>query len=139
MKTSDIYIVTEYTEENLKNVISFGLFNSKEIKSYMYMILCGLYSLHHSNIVFKELCPSNILIDNKSSLKLINFGIFSIIDPNLYTNNNVSFNESKNYKSPEFIMEYDKVGKPMDIWALGCIFGELLQDTERKPLFEGLL
>ena len=37
------------------------------------------------------------------------------------------------YRSPELLLT-DRYGKPSDIWAIGCVMGELF-DT--KPLFPG--
>ena len=37
------------------------------------------------------------------------------------------------YRSPELLLT-DRYGKPADIWAIGCIMGELY---DGKPLFPG--
>lgn len=37
------------------------------------------------------------------------------------------------YRSPELLLT-DRYGKPADIWAIGCIMGEL---ADTKPLFPG--
>lgn len=134
--TKDIYIVMDYLESDLKVTINHGIFDSKSIKSNMFSLLLGIYTLHNSNVIHKELKPMNVLIDKNEGLRLINYGLnYSITESEWYTNSKTSLNDSKNYKSPELIMGYEKVGKPMDIWALGCIFGEILQKENRKPLF----
>ena len=38
------------------------------------------------------------------------------------------------YRAPELICDSECYGSPIDVWAVGCIFGELLG---RKPLFKG--
>lgn len=41
------------------------------------------------------------------------------------------------YRSPELCMSYEKSYKALDMWSVGCIFGELLQRPRRRPLFPG--
>jgi mitogen-activated protein kinase 1/3 len=49
------------------------------------------------------------------------------------------------YRAPEIILMQDKYGPPIDLWAIGCVFAELLglikENTplvrDRKPLFPG--
>ena len=38
------------------------------------------------------------------------------------------------YRSPELLVSSANYGKPVDIWAIGCILGEL---TDGQPLFPG--
>lgn len=38
------------------------------------------------------------------------------------------------YRAPELLCESDVYGTPVDLWAVGCIFAEILG---RKPLFRG--
>lgn len=49
------------------------------------------------------------------------------------------------YRAPEIILLEKGYSKPIDIWSLGCLFGELLKmiksvcanPTKRFPLFPG--
>ena len=38
------------------------------------------------------------------------------------------------YRSPELLLSDNDYGKPVDLWAIGCIMGEL---TDGQPLFPG--
>ena len=38
------------------------------------------------------------------------------------------------YRAPELLMDCQGYGKTVDVWALGCIFAEMLC---RKPFFQG--
>lgn len=38
------------------------------------------------------------------------------------------------YRSPELLLSDNDYGKPVDMWAIGCIMGEL---TDGQPLFPG--
>ena len=41
------------------------------------------------------------------------------------------------YRAPELLLQYEKSSKPLDIWSIGCILGELIQKGKRSPLFTG--
>lgn len=38
------------------------------------------------------------------------------------------------YRSPELLLGDEDYGKPVDIWAIGCILGEM---CDGQPLFPG--
>jgi len=38
------------------------------------------------------------------------------------------------YRAPELLLGTENYGKPIDIWSIGCIFGELLT---KEPLLQG--
>jgi serine/threonine protein kinase len=38
------------------------------------------------------------------------------------------------YRAPEILFECGKYSTPIDIWSVGCIFGEMLLG---KPILEG--
>lgn len=52
---------------------------------------------------------------------------------------------SRWYRAPEIILLDKNYGTPVDVWALGCIFAELMgmmkenveNYTDRKPFFPG--
>ena len=38
------------------------------------------------------------------------------------------------YRAPELLLGTENYGKPIDMWSIGCIFGELLT---KEPLLQG--
>jgi serine/threonine protein kinase len=40
------------------------------------------------------------------------------------------------YRAPEILLGSTKYGKPVDMWSLGCILGEMITG---KPIFPGQL
>lgn len=38
------------------------------------------------------------------------------------------------YRSPELLLGDEKYGKPVDMWAIGCLLGEM---SDGQPLFPG--
>ena len=57
------------------------------IKRFAIQILISLYFLNENNIVHCDLKPENILLkeENKSGIKIIDFGSSTFIDEKVYT------------------------------------------------------
>lgn len=92
-------------------------------------------SVHQYDIVHSDLKPANFVLV-QGQLKLIDFGIANAIQTdetvNVHRDNHVG---TPNYMSPESLMDSNnprgarmagqpklmRVGKPSDVWSLGCI------------------
>lgn len=123
-------------EGDLELIVKNAKLEKNDIKWFLYNILCGLYTLHSSNVIHRDLKPSNILINKENDVKICDFGLSRGFNSDSDTFSNF-YVASRWYRSPELLMSYEKCGKPMDMWSLGCIFGELLQIENRLPLFTG--
>eukprot|EP00696_Hemimastix_kukwesjijk_P003434 gnl/Hemi2/14216_TR4823_c0_g2_i1.p1 gnl/Hemi2/14216_TR4823_c0_g2~~gnl/Hemi2/14216_TR4823_c0_g2_i1.p1 ORF type:complete len:208 (-),score=66.68 gnl/Hemi2/14216_TR4823_c0_g2_i1:80-703(-) len=102
------------------------------VKSYLYQLLNGLCFCHARRVLHRDLKPQNLLIDRTGVLKLADFGLaraFSI-PLRTYTHEVVTLW----YRAPEILMGAKQYSVPMDIWAVGCIFVEMLT---KHALFPG--
>lgn len=74
------------------------------------------------NIVYRDLTPENILLDEQGHIKLTDFGLSKDLKNDKATTTFVGTNE---YLAPEIILnqEYSFL---IDWWALGIIFYEML-------------
>lgn len=81
-------------------------------------------------IIHCDLKPENILLkeENKSGIKIIDFGSSTFIDEKVYT-----YIQSRFYRAPE-IMFGIPYTPAIDMWSLGCIIAELYIGY---PLFPG--
>lgn len=104
----------------------------EKIKSIMYQILKGMDFLHSKKILHRDLKPQNILIDNELKVKIADFGLSRTysIPIKAYTREVLTLW----YRAPELILGIDYYSTGIDMWSIGCIFGELLL---RKPIFMG--
>ena len=95
------------------------------------MSLKGTNHLHKSFILHRDLKPNNLLIGADGILKLADFGLARDFgDPfRLMTTQVVT----RWYRSPELLLGAKQYGGNIDIWALGCIFAELLLRTPYLP------
>lgn len=123
-------IVLEFAEGNLENLIRNKkvIFMASDIKWMFFMICQGLSVLHSKFILHRDLKPANILIKD-GILKLADFGLSRNLDYEMSCNVVTRW-----YRAPELFFGDKKYTFSVDIWAFGCILGELLL---RIPLFPG--
>ncbi|XP_071817376.1 cyclin-dependent kinase 20-like [Apostichopus japonicus] len=104
-----------------------------QVKSYMLMLLKGVAYCHENSIMHRDLKPANLLISERGHLKIADFGlarIFSNDDGRQYSHQVAT----RWYRAPELLYGARKYDEGVDLWAVGCIFGELLNNS---PLFPG--
>lgn len=98
----------------------------------MKQLLSGLVELHKNSIIHRDLKPSNILITEQGIIKIGDFGsAISMSDKN---NGQFSIEGfSRWYKAPELLFGCRNYDYSIDIWAAGCIFGELINGFALFP------
>ncbi|CAH8600225.1 unnamed protein product [Schistosoma margrebowiei] len=129
----DIYLVFEFMETDLHNVIKKGNILNDVHKQYiMYQLLKATAYLHSGEVIHRDQKPSNVLLDSDCSVKLCDFGLArSLKGRNMKYEYN---NATRWYRAPEILLACHDYTKGVDIWSLGCILGEMLIGT---PLFPG--
>ncbi|XP_076022427.1 cyclin-dependent kinase 11B isoform X2 [Genypterus blacodes] len=129
-----IYIVMNYVEHDLKSLMETMKqpFLPGEVKTLMIQLLRGVRHLHDNWILHRDLKTSNLLLSHKGILKIGDFGLAreygSPLKP--YTPVVVTLW----YRSPELLLGAKEYSTAVDMWSVGCIFGEL---RTQKPLFPG--
>eukprot|EP01135_Chromosphaera_perkinsii_P004890 Nk52_evm10s303 gene=Nk52_evmTU10s303 len=104
-----------------------------QIKSYMLMLLKGVEYCHANSIMHRDLKPANLLISPTGHLKLADFGLARVFS----TENDPQYSHqvaTRWYRAPELLYGARKYDQGVDLWAVGCIFAELLNNS---PLFPG--
>lgn len=129
-------LVFEYMLSDLSEVIRNSDYRITEaqVKSYMKMLLHGVAFCHENSIMHRDLKPANLLISSTGHLKICDFGLARVFDKlqsdRLYT----AQVATRWYRAPELLYCANKYDEGVDLWAVGCIFGELLN---KSPLFAG--
>ncbi|XP_068270554.1 cyclin-dependent kinase 11B isoform X4 [Nyctibius grandis] len=129
-----IYIVMNYVEHDLKSLMETMKqpFLPGEVKTLMIQLLRGVKHLHDNWILHRDLKTSNLLLSHSGILKVGDFGLAreygSPLKP--YTPVVVTLW----YRAPELLLGAKEYSTAIDMWSVGCIFGELLT---QKPLFPG--
>ena len=129
--------IFEYCETDLKKIEEEYLAKKEKmpknlIKKYLKGILEGISYLHKKKIIHRDLKPENILIGANDTVKLTGFGLArgTGVPIQTYTNEVVSLW----YRAPDILLGSKMYENSIDLWSIGCIFGEMLLG---RNLFEG--
>ncbi|XP_037031747.1 MAPK/MAK/MRK overlapping kinase-like isoform X2 [Bradysia coprophila] len=142
-QTRKLTIITELAQMNLYEYIKDRKRCLSEIrcKHFLYQLVSGLRYLHGREIFHRDIKPENCLvkIDKRLGVNPIQAEILQLTDFGMVCNFNdkpplSSYISTRWYRAPEVMLTYGYYGPPVDIWALGCIFYEILT---LKPLFPG--
>ncbi|XP_036143448.1 mitogen-activated protein kinase 15 isoform X2 [Monomorium pharaonis] len=138
----DIYLVFEYMETDLHNVIKRGNILKDIHKVFiMYQLFKAIKYIHSGNVIHRDLKPSNVLLNAQCHCKIADFGLARSVtqigegdgetgsDPTL-----TDYVATRWYRAPEILIASKRYTKGIDMWSLGCILGEMLLG---KPLFPG--
>ncbi|XP_037944743.1 cyclin-dependent kinase 10-like [Teleopsis dalmanni] len=129
-----IFLVMEYCEQDLASLLEnmSQPFSESEVKCIVLQLLNGLQYMHSRYIAHRDLKVSNLLMTDKGCVKIADFGLARYfgkpgapMTPHVVT---------LWYRSPELILGSVTQTTAVDMWAVGCILGELLL---HKPLLPG--
>eukprot|EP01026_Neomeris_dumetosa_P028910 TRINITY_DN23420_c0_g1_i16.p1 TRINITY_DN23420_c0_g1~~TRINITY_DN23420_c0_g1_i16.p1 ORF type:complete len:404 (-),score=26.09 TRINITY_DN23420_c0_g1_i16:1161-2372(-) len=102
------------------------------VKLYVYQLARSLHYIHRLGICHRDIKPQNLLVDPTTHvLKLCDFGSAKVL---VQGQPNISYICSRYYRAPELIFGATEYTSSIDIWSMGCVFGELLLG---QPLFPG--
>lgn len=97
----------------------------------MQQLFKGLAVMHSRDVVHRDIKPENLLLNNDLKLKLCDFGFTRVLHPNEEAL--TDYVATRWYRPPELLVGED-YGKPVDVWAAGCIMAEMV---DGQPLFPG--
>ncbi len=127
---NSFFIVMEYLPHDLRALMDSmpEPFRPSEVKCLMLQLLAGVAFMHENWILHRDLKTSNLLMDNKGTLKIADFGLarsfgepLKPLTPGVVT---------LWYRAPELLLGGDKFAysTAVDVWSCGCIFGEFLRN-----------
>ncbi|XP_031846271.1 cyclin-dependent kinase 20 [Nomia melanderi] len=131
----DFIMVFEYMPISLWEIIKDNeiVLTSVQVKMYMKMILEGIAYVHEKNIIHRDLKPANLLINEKGILKIADFGLGRLMWTDMCRPYSHQI-ATRWYRAPELLYGARYYTSAIDMWSIGCIFGELLN---KSPLFPG--
>lgn len=137
-----VYLAFKYAEYDFYTVVKYHRNNNIEVKaqtvkSMMRGLIDGIRYLHDNWVIHRDLKPANVLImgegPERGMVKVADLGFARLfhqplkpladIDPVVVT---------YWYRSPELLLGARHYTKTIDMWAIGCIFAEILSG---RPIF----
>uniref|UniRef100_A0A915N3J1 cyclin-dependent kinase n=1 Tax=Meloidogyne javanica TaxID=6303 RepID=A0A915N3J1_MELJA len=109
-----IFLVMEYVEHDLKSLMELMKSRQKkwtipQVKTLLQQLLSGIEHMHDQYVIHRDLKTSNLLLSHRGILKICDFGL------------------AREFGDP--LKPYTPIlySTPVDMWSIGCIFGELLK------------
>ncbi|TVY55104.1 Serine/threonine-protein kinase SSN3 [Lachnellula suecica] len=136
-----IFMVFEYAEHDLLQIIHHHTQPTRHpippatVKSIMFQLLNGCQYLHANWVLHRDLKPANIMVTSAGEVKIGDLGLARLFNKPLHS----LFSGDKVvvtiwYRAPELLLGSRHYTPAIDMWAVGCIFAELLS---LRPIFKG--
>ncbi|XP_065906716.1 cyclin-dependent kinase-like 4 [Dysidea avara] len=126
-----LHLVFEYCDHTVLNELEKhqkGL-DEKFIKQILWQTLQGVKYCHENQCIHRDVKPENILVCKSGVVKICDFGFARMLTGDEYTD----YVATRWYRAPELLVGDTQYGPPVDVWAIGCLFAELLNGQALWP------
>ncbi|XP_069116670.1 cyclin-dependent kinase-like 1 isoform X30 [Argopecten irradians] len=128
-----LHLVFEYVDHTVLHELDRyprGV-NEDLVKKIVSQTLEAVNYCHSRNCIHRDVKPENILLSTERQVKLCDFGFARVLTGPLdeYTD----YVATRWYRAPELLVGDPKYGPPVDVWAIGCVFAELLSGQALWP------
>lgn len=145
IKKCVVYMVTPYMDHDLAGLLENPnvRFTEPQIKCYMLQLLTGLRFLHGNQILHRDIKAANLLISNRGILQLADFGLARPYDDpppepgrggGEASRDYTTLVVTRWYRPPELLLQLRRYTTAIDMWGVGCVFGEMFKG---KPILGG--
>lgn len=128
-----LHLVFEYVDYTVLNELEknpHGV-TENQVKKIIYQTLKAVDFCHQHKCIHRDVKPENILINKHGHVKLCDFGFARVLTGpgDEYTD----YVATRWYRGPELLVGDTQYGPPVDVWAIGCVFAELLTGQALWP------
>ncbi|KAF5843438.1 kinase-like domain-containing protein [Dunaliella salina] len=131
-KPDSVFLVFEFCQHDMGRLLDTmpRPFTHQEVKSLMKQLLAAVDHCHQRWVMHRDIKMSNLLYTNTGHLKLCDLGLARYFQPfpAVMTPRVVTLW----YRAPEVLLGAEVYDEAVDVWSVGCVFGELLRHA---PLF----
>ncbi|XP_037963120.2 cyclin-dependent kinase-like 4 isoform X3 [Plutella xylostella] len=151
-----LHLVFEYCDHTVLHELEQHPAGCPELlsKQIIWQTLQGVAYCHRHNCIHRDVKPENILLTADGVVKLCDFGFARMIsgaatsDNSVHNRNSLSVDARRRsspgenytdyvatrwYRAPELLVGDTLYSTPVDVWAIGCVFAELLSSEALWP------
>lgn len=129
-ENNQVYMVFEYLQRNVYQLMKETELDLVQIRNIIFQTLQGIFYVHKKGMFHRDLKPENLL-ESQGTIKIADFGLAKNINDDVPFTDYVS---TRWYWAPEILLFSEQYDFAIDIFAIGCIFAELIM---KVPLFPG--
>jgi serine/threonine-protein kinase BUR1 len=144
-KKPSMFMVTPYMDHDLSGLLENPSvhFTEPQIKCYLMQLLEGCKYLHENKILHRDMKAANLLINNHGILQIADFGLARPYDDEppkaghgggQATRDYTCLVVTRWYRPPELLLQLRRYTTAIDMWGVGCVFGEMFKG---RPILAG--
>jgi len=124
-----VYLIMEYVENS--NILDKS-YSLRKLVNFGIQILNGLEYLHDNGIIHRDIKPDNLLVSERSIVKITDFGIAKFIEEESPVSSVIG---APAYASPEQMSREEHIDFRSDIYSFGKTFYTMI--TKKVPVVGG--
>lgn len=127
-----LHLVFEFCDLTVLNELEKHPRGVPEIltKRITWQLIQAVGYCHTHSCIHRDVKPENILLTKDGVIKLCDFGFARLLNPG---ENYTDYVATRWYRAPELLVGDTQYGPGVDVWAIGCVFAELVRGEALWP------
>ncbi|CAH1376313.1 unnamed protein product [Tenebrio molitor] len=128
------FLVFEFLEGTVLDELEKmpGGLGDERCRERIYQVTRAINYCHSNHIIHRDVKPENVLVSSLGVVKLCDFGFARLVC--ISGEPCTEYVATRWYRAPELLVGEANYGAAVDIWAIGCLFAEMMTGD---PLFPG--